>query len=127
MHSRGLTHAKYMYYNWANWGLLIGITCNMNSGTPITITWRYLNVLEIRYIQRICFLAAISHQSTHYSETLKTTATTELHSVEFAEIFSPHFSAKNIMKTTHIVLTYTVCCFHELFIYFFFFDESIIS
>ena len=72
MHVR-LTHAKYMYYYWANWGLLIGITCNINSGTPITITWRYLNVLEIRYIQRICFLAAISHQSTHYSKTLKTT------------------------------------------------------
>ena len=48
MHARGLTHAKYMYYYWANWGLLIGITCNINSGTPITITWRYLNVIQKR-------------------------------------------------------------------------------
>ena len=113
MHARGLTHAKYMYYYWANWGLLIGITCNKNSGTPITITWRYLNGLEIRYIQRICFLAAISYQSTHYSKTLKTTNATKCGNC--GNFLSPFFRKKSV-KPTHIVLTYAECCFHEFFL-----------
>ena len=115
MHSRGLTHAKYMYYYWANWGLLIGITCNMNSGTPITITWRYLNVLEIRYIQRICFLAAISHQSTHYSKTLKTTAT----QYGICGNFLSPFAAKNIMKKTAYSTNLHCMLFSQFFFSFF--------